>query len=258
VAGHETFIGMTASTTPRILPWASFFAAAAALVAVGCSGRIEPSSTTAPSNQNLTADQQCAGKACGSDCSPTGSDEPFACSAGGKCVAAGGDLACKPFLGDCRQGDGPADLDGDGCIDGCKPDPSWCSDGTIVAGEATYVASADGKQCEWPSRHCITKDDSACPQLDPRAPGWCTGTVVAGPPSYVASADGKECELPSAHCVTTDDGACPQVAPMAPDWCADGTIKSAPNHFVPSADGKECVLNGAVCLTKDPTSCPKL
>jgi hypothetical protein len=41
-------------------------------------------------------------------------------------VAAGQPLDCKKcpeFHGDCMQGHVPADLDGDGCIDGCKPAP---------------------------------------------------------------------------------------------------------------------------------------
>jgi hypothetical protein len=67
---------------------------------------------------------ECAGKACGVDCTPAGSDEPFNCNNAGACVATGQPLFCKvcpEFLADCRQGDAPADLDGDGCIDGCKP-----------------------------------------------------------------------------------------------------------------------------------------
>jgi hypothetical protein len=66
---------------------------------------------------------ECSGKACGVDCSPSGSDEPFNCNAAGQCVSAGHALGCKQcpeFLADCIQGQVPADLDGDGCIDGCK------------------------------------------------------------------------------------------------------------------------------------------
>lgn len=64
----------------------------------------------------------CSGKVCGADCSPPGSDEPFNCNQAGQCVANEGQrlCACPEFVGDCRAGEAPADLDGDGCIDGCK------------------------------------------------------------------------------------------------------------------------------------------
>jgi len=64
----------------------------------------------------------CSGKVCGADCSPAGSDEPFNCNQAGQCVANEGQrlCACPEFVGDCRAGEAPADLDGDGCIDGCK------------------------------------------------------------------------------------------------------------------------------------------
>lgn len=67
---------------------------------------------------------ECAGKACGVDCTPNGSDEPFNCNSSGQCVATGTPLNCKvcpEFLADCRQGDAPADTDGDGCVDACRP-----------------------------------------------------------------------------------------------------------------------------------------
>jgi hypothetical protein len=73
-----------------------------------------------------TTSPECAGKACGVDCTPAGSEEPFNCNAQGKCVYGGEQLGCKAkqcpeFLGDCIKGTAPADLDGDGCIDGCAP-----------------------------------------------------------------------------------------------------------------------------------------
>ncbi|MBS2014295.1 MAG: hypothetical protein JST00_15520 [Deltaproteobacteria bacterium] len=72
-----------------------------------------------------TTTSPCENKACGVDCSPPGSDEPFACNVKGECVATGTPLACAcpDFLADCRQGEGPADTDGDGCIDACRPVP---------------------------------------------------------------------------------------------------------------------------------------
>ena len=145
----------------------SCLAAVVALAVVGCGGRSEePSShssetnasqgaaSNGPAKPSPTAAKECSGKACGVDCTPAGSDEPFNCNSAGQCVATGQALGCKacpeflgdcimgeepadfdgdgcrdgckpkscpPFLGDCRQGDEPADLDGDGCTDGCKP-----------------------------------------------------------------------------------------------------------------------------------------
>ena len=150
---------MNASTPFGFLQASVFFAALTAATLVACSGKV---TSTAPSTEaqgqpsteqggpaqcpaflgdcqegdspaDLNGDGcidgcktlRCTGKACGTDCSPSGSDEPFNCNARGQCVATGADLGCAPpkcpeFLGDCREGDGPADLDGDGCIDGCK------------------------------------------------------------------------------------------------------------------------------------------
>ena len=105
----------------------TLFAALTAIAIVGCSS----SDTSKPSQAskqtaNLGAAAECAGKACGVDCTPPGSDEPFNCNASRHCVSvtSAADLACTTcpqFVGDCKQGDLPADLDGDGCIDGCKP-----------------------------------------------------------------------------------------------------------------------------------------
>ncbi len=132
---------MTSSASPlRSLTVASI--AAFSLAVFGCAGRIaEPSPEPSPTNETETGVNatgpavsapasspapapECDGRACGADCSPPGSDEPFNCNAAHQCVATGAPLACKAcpeFLGDCRVGDEPADLDGDGCIDGCRP-----------------------------------------------------------------------------------------------------------------------------------------
>jgi len=68
----------------------------------------------------------CEGKACGADCTPSGSDEPFNCNATGACVSAGNALSCQEeqvdcpeFLGDCVAGDVPS-YDARGCRIGCK------------------------------------------------------------------------------------------------------------------------------------------
>jgi hypothetical protein len=99
-------------------------AALATLGAVGCSGEIAPQAPNGNTQSGVNASSVCAAKACGVDCTPAGSDEPFNCNLDGACVAAGQPLSCKvcaEFLGDCQKGDEPADLDGDGCIDGCRP-----------------------------------------------------------------------------------------------------------------------------------------
>ena len=144
---------MNASTRQGFFHRSAFLAVSAAIAVVGCSSspsskpstvNNESAGLAAPKCPEFLADCRqgdvpadadgdgcidscesiaCSGKACGSDCSPTGSDEPFNCNAAGQCVANGGDIACRqcpPFLGDCKQGNVPADLDGDGCIDGCK------------------------------------------------------------------------------------------------------------------------------------------
>jgi hypothetical protein len=123
------------------LPFSFFFlAAVVTATAVGCGGRTEeppagrpetnaPQSGASGSAGSARSDagsapRACAAKACGVDCTPRGSDEPFNCNRAGECVVTGQPLecqACPDFLADCRQGDVPADLDGDGCLDGCKP-----------------------------------------------------------------------------------------------------------------------------------------
>lgn len=119
---------------------------AVTLVAIGCGGKAdEPTTSASETNANegaqtsggsasgtsggsgsSTASKECANKACGVDCTPEGSDEPFNCNSAGRCVATGQALGCAPkvcapFVGDCIKGMEEADLDGDGCIDGCKP-----------------------------------------------------------------------------------------------------------------------------------------
>ncbi len=61
-----------------------------------------------------------------------------------------------------------------------------------------------------PSAHCVTNNSSACPQISPLPPTFCSeGTVVPGARRFVASADGMECSMPSVHCVTSSVAACP-------------------------------------------------
>lgn len=88
--------------------------------------------------------------------------------------------------------------------------PSFCPNGTVVAGPRRFVSSADGMECSMPSVHCVTNDSSACPQIHPLPPTFCAaGTVVPGARRFVPSADGMECSMPSVHCVTSNASACP-------------------------------------------------
>jgi hypothetical protein len=203
----------------------------------------------------------CVTNECAYRCGPP---EPVnACEqAGGACVAL--------YPGACADGE-VGDANRYGCGGGlgvmcCLPrpqgspmSPDWCADGTIASGEPTFIDSADGKQCDMPSVHCVTRDNGACPQLAPLPPGWCAdGTIIRGASTFIDSADGKQCELPSVHCVTRDGSACPQLAPLPPDWCADGTIvQGAPTFFAP-ADGKQCEMPNVHCVTRDASACPQL
>jgi len=139
------------------------------------------------------------------------------------------------------------------------PPPSFCQDGTLVTGQPSYIASADGKECAMPSLHCLTDDFGSCPQLEELPPDFCAdGTVVSGVPSFTFSADGKECEMPSVHCLTSDLGACPQWEELPPDFCVDGTVVAAQPGYVASTDGMECALPSVHCLTVDSDACPLL
>ena len=53
--------------------------------------------------------------------------------------------ACAPFVGDCAMGSAPADYDGDGCIDGCKP--SACSPVIIDCAPGLTLVDTDGDGC---------------------------------------------------------------------------------------------------------------
>lgn len=145
----------------------SFLAAVVTAVAVGCGGRTDEPTTASETNANqgassqggtgaggagakgATASKECSGKACGVDCSPAGSDEPFNCNSAGRCVAAGAALGCTktcaPFVGDCIKGEEPADFDGDGCIDGCKP--KACPPFLADCRQGEEPADLDGDGC---------------------------------------------------------------------------------------------------------------
>lgn len=73
-------------------------------VVSACAGKTETStSTVEPSvvpeedaGSGPAPEPTCTGKACGVDCTPAGSDEPFNCNAAGQCVATGAPLGCEP------------------------------------------------------------------------------------------------------------------------------------------------------------------
>lgn len=159
---------MSASSLLRLPLSLSFLAAVVTTVAIGCGGRAdEPATSASETNASESSksgqsggagstgsggaavSKECAGKACGVDCTPPGSDEPFNCNSAGQCLATGqalgcGTKTCLPFVGDCIKGQEPADLDGDGCIDGCKPKscPPFLAD--CRAGEEPADLDGDG------------------------------------------------------------------------------------------------------------------
>lgn len=121
--------------------------------------------------------------------------------------------------------------------------------------ETSYIPSTDGKECEVTTEHCLTADQSSCPQITPLPPSFCPGGRVEAEPRYLASADGAECYLPRLHCITNDSQACPQISPLPPSFCADGTVKPG-RRYVASADGKECSMPAVHCVSNSPSACP--
>ncbi len=120
---------------------------------------------------------------------------------------------------------------------------------------SSYIPATDGKQCEITTEHCLTPDQSNCPQITPLPPSFCPGGHVEGEPRYIASADGAECLLPRLHCITNDPQACPQISPYPPGYCADGLIKTG-RTYIQSTDGKECSMPAVHCVSKNPAACP--
>ncbi len=167
--------------------------------------------------------------------------------------------------GSCANACGEQSEDGCWCDAECAEHGDCCGDKALVCdacedGElvvtTSYEPSTDDKECAVEVQHCVTKDGSACPQLSPLPPGFCSeGTVVAGPRSLVPSADGMECSLPSVHCVTNDLNACPLVSPRPPSFCADGEIVRGDSSFIPSTDGMECEIPSVHCVTTNAQSC---
>jgi hypothetical protein len=162
---------------------------------------------------------------------------------------------------------------GDGTCDTFCPDPDpdclMGSSGGGAAGDSTPACDggelfahenaaftddpASGLECAVTELHCLTSDSSACPQLVPPAPTFCSaGTIKIGAPRFAASSDGKECELPAQHCVTNDPEACPGI-PLPPLVCPGGHLVVGPPTFVPSSDGMECQVPNVHCVS---SACP--
>jgi hypothetical protein len=123
---------------------------------------------------------------------------------------------------------------------------SACSGTTVT--ESTYVSPADtNTSCEMLVDHCITDDNTACPQISPLPPSFCMNGTIKSVTDYVASADGMECAVTSPHCVTNDNSACPLVTPLPPNWCPNGEVKTTP-RFIASSDGMECYMPVVHCV----------
>lgn len=137
----------------------------AALVAIGCGAKTtEPTHDTPTTESGVTGQNPCANKACGVDCTPEGSDEPFNCNSAGKCVATGEALGCKQcpaFLGDCPAGTAPADSNGDGCIDSCKAVANGCS-GKVCGQDCSPPGSDEPFNCNSAGRCVATGASLGC------------------------------------------------------------------------------------------------
>jgi hypothetical protein len=110
--------------------------AIAALAVVACAGTDDPASS-----ESSIVDGRCLDKACGADCTPPGSDEPFNCSASGRCLAAGAPLAC-PYEPKTACADKACGAD---CTPPGSDEPFNCdARGACVATGGVHPPSADG------------------------------------------------------------------------------------------------------------------
>lgn len=91
----------------------TFSLTSVALVALLACGDVEVGSDR--TSEPRLASNVCAGKACGADCSPPGSDEPFNCNAAGACVVSGSELSCDAI--DAGPGPGPGVCDAEPACD---------------------------------------------------------------------------------------------------------------------------------------------
>lgn len=138
--------------------------------AIGCGAKTEEPAGTPTHESGVISQDPCANKACGVDCTPAGSDEPFSCNSARKCVATGEALGCKAcpeFLGDCTAGTAPADSNGDGCIDTCKPVANACA-GKVCGQDCSAPGSDEPFSCNSAGQCVATGAALGC--APPRSP----------------------------------------------------------------------------------------
>lgn len=147
---------MLSSFRPTLSFASLSFAALVGIAAFGCGAKTEEPVGTPTNESGVVGQGPCANRACGVDCTPAGADEPFHCNSVGKCVATGealGCTACPAFLGDCPAGTAPADGDGDGCIDTCKPVANVCA-GKVCGQDCSPPNSDEPFNCDSAGR-CV-------------------------------------------------------------------------------------------------------
>lgn len=185
------------SFKPFPLATATLFAAAL-VASTACSSSTPDTRAPGGSSSNLEGSagaDVCSGKACGVDCTPSGSDEPFNCNASGQCVSAGNDLGCKcpEFVGDCTAGTAPADRDGDGCVDGCAPVSRECS-GKACGVDCTPAGSDEPFNCNATGQCVATGNDLGCAGPSPECGGKACGvdcTPPGGDEPFSCNAQGR-------------------------------------------------------------------
>lgn len=102
----------------------------AAIAALGACAR-DQIAVGGGSNQQSTPSNACAGKACGADCTPSGSEEPSSCNMAGECVAARSALGCTSSS--------PVGVDSGGPVKDCS---SPVKEGDACADEGLQCAQA--------------------------------------------------------------------------------------------------------------------
>jgi hypothetical protein len=135
---------------------------------------------------------------------------------------------CAQFVGDCMYGP-PADSDGDGCPDTCRPGDGGraCVELAVYCAPGSHPADIDGDSCALECE-ADTVDGGvvACPAI----------AVLCGPGSHPGDVDGDGCAL---ECLpdTVDAGrVCPAYAPVCP-----------PGSTVIDANGDGCAQECGGC-----------
>ncbi len=176
----------TFSLSSTALAFLSVLAAAAA----GCGATQNAPSDT--DSEELRR-SRCVNKACGADCTPRGSDEPFNCNAAHQCVAAGADLGCSPPK--CAGKACGAD-----CSNPGDDEPSFCNSAGKCVSTGTPITcpppppppppgKCAGKAC---GVDCSSPGDDEPSSCDGFGKCISTGTPVSCPPP-AAACTGKAC-----------------------------------------------------------------